>query len=193
MPQPRTVMDPDAVTAAHIYAQAVLELMGDDGQAEDFHAELLSLLGILERNPGFEEVLTAASLSTGQRQALVDRVFHGRVSERMEALLGTLAKHDRMGLLRAVACEFRELLDRREGRMEVAVTTADPMDESQRRTIESSLCEALKCRVGLRVYTDEAILGGMVVRVGDRVLDSSIAADLDRLRQELRLHRRASA
>jgi F-type H+-transporting ATPase subunit delta len=183
-------MEPGALTVAEVYADAVLGLLGEDDSAEDFHQELLALVDLLAAHHELDELLSLSLLSCRQKQLLVVRVFAGRASRHLEALLWAMARHDRLNLLRAVAGCFRRLLDVREGKVAVAVATACPLDEPARAAIVAALTEALGKQVILRVEVDEDLLGGAVVRVGDRVFDASIAADLDRMRRQLVEHRK---
>ena len=93
--------------------------------------------------------------------------------------------------MRAIARRFRELLSARQGRVEVLVTTAVPLDEQQRDRIVEALRGALGIEPLLRTSVDANALGGMIVRIGDRVYDASVATELERLRQSLTAKRSA--
>ncbi|HAU37019.1 MAG TPA: hypothetical protein DCX07_04810, partial [Phycisphaerales bacterium] len=73
----------------------------------------------------------------------------------------------------------------REGKVEVFVTTASPLDESDRAQVVAALREALQAEPIVRARVDENVLGGLVVRVGDRVFDASLATQLRRLKKAI--------
>ena len=186
-----TVMHPVSESLARTYAEALLGQVPTDVEAEEVAAELDAIVNLLVEMEGFEELLTAALLSRSERSAVVQRIFQGRVSEPVEALLNVMASTGRLGLLRALCRVFRSMLYRRQGKREVTVTTAVPPSDEQRERIGLVLAEALRAEPVLSVRVDPGVLGGMIVQVGDDVYDASVRAELanleDRLRREIRL------
>ncbi len=140
--RPPTVMDPTEMSLAELYAQSLLDVVPDDAQAQDLALELESLSGLLESIPGATTLLAGWTLPTEQRVSLVERIFEGRVSEKVESFLAVLNRCGRMLIFPAAVRAFRKLLDTREGKIEVEVTTALPLDESQRAAIEVQLAGA---------------------------------------------------
>ena len=179
------VMAPTQLAAAAVYAEALLDQIKDDAHAQDIARELESLVGLLDANPGAEELLTAALLSVRERCELILRIFHGRVSELMEAFMAVLARRDRLKLFRPAARQFQKLLDRRQGKVEVTLTTAIELNADQRRGAVEALRKALGAEPVLTTRVDPDLLGGATVRTGDRVYDASVAAQLKRLSQNL--------
>jgi len=178
------VLDPTAWSAAGIYAQAALGLM-DDAHAEDFLDELRALVDIFDQYGELNQLLGAPLLSSREKVALISRALSGNVSRQLEGLVVTMARHDRLNLLRPAANQMRRLLDLREGKIEVTVTTVDAMDSDQRQALVASLSQALHRDVILKEQLDEDLLGGAVVRVGDKVFDASIRAEIDKLQRDL--------
>lgn len=191
MPKPPSVLDVSTLTLAGLYAQAALDGM-DDSAALEFVQELEALVGILDSRPEVQTLLTAATINKRERIQIVERVFTGRVSPRLEAFLAVLARHERLGLLRNIARQGRKLLNARQGKIEVTVTTAVELDQQQRQELEQALSAALKAPVLLDLRVDETILGGLTLRLGDKLLDASIAAQLRQLARNLAA-RKASA
>ncbi len=184
-PRHPTVMDPDAISVAEVYAQALLSLCGDVQACEDVAGELVGLASLLNAEPDFDALLSASLLSARQRTELVKRIFVGRASDAVAGLLVILAQHDRMNLLRQVGARYRRLLDVKEGKVEVQVTTAGEMDDASVAAVMRELSQALGGEVLLQRRVNPDILGGMVIRVGDRVYDASIKKDLDRLSRSM--------
>jgi F-type H+-transporting ATPase subunit delta len=184
-PTQPSVLAPSTMTLAGTYAAAVLDLLADDAGAEEFYQELLALRGLLDEVDGFEHLLTAALLSAPQREELVVRVFSGRCSETLASLLGVLARNERLGLVRGIVEAFRHQLDRREGRVEVRVTTALPLEPGQRDALQQALDRSIGAVAAIKARTDPSLVGGMVIRVGDRLIDASVSGQLKRLRAQL--------
>ena len=100
-------------------------------------------------------------------------------------LLGVLNHNNRLWLVRPVAAAYRDLLDHRAGRVRVRVTSAVPLTDEQRGRLAETLAARLKKTPVLSVAVDPELLGGLVVRVGDQVIDSSVRTRLETLRSQL--------
>jgi len=183
--RPASVMDPTAVSLADVYAEALLGALPDDAQAERVAEELAQLVGLLDELDGAADLLAGALLSTDQRHRLIERVFTGRVCEPLEAVLDTLARRGRVGLLWAISHRYRRKLNARQGKVEVTVTTASALDDEQRQRVADAIAQAIEADPVLTTKVDPALLGGMCVRVGDRLFDASVATDLKRLRKAM--------
>ena len=181
----QTVMDPTALNVAEMYAQATLENCPDVAACEDFYNQLQSLVAVLDEHVQFEELMTASLLSHREKLSLVLRAFDGRVDERLAGLIAVLAKHGRLSLLRSIAGQFRKLLDVKEGKIEVSITTAVPMDSDQLKRIKDELSAKLGSEVVLTTAENADLLGGLVLRVADRVYDASVRKDLERIRRKM--------
>jgi len=186
-----SVMDPVSESLAGAYADALLGQVPSDVEAEEVAGELDAVVQLLDEIDGFESLLTAALLSSAERCAVVRRIFHGRVGEPVEAALHVMARAGRLGLLRLLRRTFRSRLYRRQGKREVTVTTAAPLDEVQRERTIRHLAETLACEPVVTFDVDEDLIAGMSVRMGDDVYDASVRAELaglqERLRKEIHL------
>jgi F-type H+-transporting ATPase subunit delta len=171
-------MDPAELSMGELYAQSLLDTLDDNGQAEEVAAELDALTVLLNSIPDSSSLLAGWSIPADQRISLVQRLFAGRVSEKVEAFLTVLNRHGRMLVLSAAVRGFRKLLDRREGKIDVRLTTATPLDDSQLSKIRQELETSLAGKAQVQLGVDENLLGGAVVRIGDRVYDASLRAEL---------------
>src|SRR4051794_1460557 len=96
---------------AQSYAQSVLDLANEKGQAEALGLELAGLKQVVDENPSFREVLTNPSISADDRGQLLDRVFRNHSSPLLFNTLGVLNQHGRLGLIDQIALAYDELLD----------------------------------------------------------------------------------
>lgn len=180
-----TVMHPRMTALAKTYAQALLDNVPDNDRAEDLADELDAMVRLLDDIEGFETLLTQAMLTRAQRDVLVRRVFSGRISEPAEAFVTVLGRRNRLLLMRPAAGQFRKLLNVRKGLLEVHATTSAPLDAKRHAEITRMLSEQLDSEVILIDHVDEDMLGGVVVRVGDRVYNASLATSIDKLSNRL--------
>jgi F-type H+-transporting ATPase subunit delta len=97
----------------------------------------------------------------------------------------TLAENRRLALLPEISARFDELKNEAEGVIDVTVTSAAPLDDSQRGTLAAALERRLRRSVRLQCATDPALIGGAVLRAGDLVIDGSLRGRLERIAYEL--------
>jgi len=180
-----TVMQPRLAALANTYAQALLDNAPDNDRAEEIADELDEIVQLLDDIKGFDALLTRAMLTRTQRDELVERVFAGRVSELAEAFVTILGRRNRLEVIRPAAMKFRQLLNIRKGLLEVHATTSAPLDEHRHAEIASMISEQLGSEIILIAHVDPDMLGGVVVRVGDRVFNASLATSIDKLSNRL--------
>jgi F-type H+-transporting ATPase subunit delta len=121
----------------------------------------------------------------GQRHALIERLLKSRVPEGVVKLAALLARKGRVDRLPAVAAEYRRLLDRRRGIVEARVTSAAPLSGDETEQLRDWVTRLTGRTVDLDVGVDEALIGGLTIRVGDTLLDASVRGRLERLRNQL--------
>lgn len=174
------MLDPTVMALRDVYAHALFSAMSVDDAAVA-EEDMRQIVGLLDTNPDMEPMLVGMAVKGEQQMAMIQRVFGGRVHEKVLVFLLVLAKHGRSVLLRPVATKFTRLVNERLGRVEVSVTTAVEIDQAEKDRIAAAIAEALKAEPIIRYNIDGELLGGMVMRVGDRVYDSSIRGQLHKL------------
>jgi len=179
-----TVLDPTVLRLGDLYAQALLEGLSVE-QADAVAAELDALGDVMDSVPGASDLLLGFMGRSEDRTRRLERVFKGRVSERVEALLGVLERHGRLTVLPSVIRSFRRRLNEKCGRVAMTLTTATPLDAAELASIRASLAASLGVEPMLTTRVDESLVGGAVLRVGDRVFDSSVRNQLDQLRRKI--------
>ncbi len=179
------VLEPTGLLLSETYAQALLETLSSPEQAHEVAAELEELGRLWYEIGGAAEMLAGPMLRGDQRTALVKKIFSGRVGEPVEALIMVLDRRRRIELIRMIGRSLRRLLNRREDKVEVTLTTAVPLDGSQEEAIAKDLQAMLQAQPLLRTQVDPGIIGGMVLQVGDKVMDASLRKQLDKLRQQV--------
>jgi F-type H+-transporting ATPase subunit delta len=178
--------DPSAQALARTYATAFLnaaETVGVEGVLEEFVSFMNDVLG---RHPDLESILLSGIVPDSQKVDLIARVLSGRASELFNSFLRVLAKHGRLELLQLILEESQRLHEQRSGRGRVTLTAARALSDAARDAIYSSLNAALPFDPVLETRTDPSLLGGLVIRIGDTVYDSSVRTRLKQLRARLR-------
>jgi F-type H+-transporting ATPase subunit delta len=179
-------------TAARRYADALFDLARRDA-TEDVWADALDaaaerlgsqdVLRILE-NPAipFQERLRAVRSVIGSGSLAADV---GPVADRLANLAGLLLERRRVDQLAAIAREYRRLLDRHRGIVTAIVTSAAPLTTDEAAAVGARVEAMTGTTVRLRSEVDPALIGGLTIRIGDRLHDASVRGRLERLRNEL--------
>jgi F-type H+-transporting ATPase subunit delta len=185
-PQHSTVMDSDLQQVAMLYAKAFLDAAG--GEVDDFVHQLEAVVAeCLDRYPKLELALASPKFSQEEKEAMLDRIFSGRVSKTLLNALKVLCRRGRISALRAIQRTASELRDEQLGRMRVEVSTAQPLTQEQKVMIAARLRESYGREAVLVERLDKELLGGVVLRIGDRVFDGSIKGKLQAMRQSVKL------
>lgn len=172
-------------TIAATYADALFEL-GERHQAHDAHAAALhEIVGLIEREPSVRLFLESPKIEAGERKAVLERVLRGRVPPLFLNFLLVVLDKRRQRLLPEIGREYDALLDRRAGRLHVQVTLAREPDERTEEDLRAELSRVLGLSVVPHVQVDPRILGGLVVRFGDKVMDGSLRRRLVGMRRRL--------
>jgi F-type H+-transporting ATPase subunit delta len=181
-----TVMDVTEERIARLYAKAFLGAVSHRDNSAALVEEVQSLADdVLARFPALEDTLRSSLVSHEQKERVLDRVFGPRASEVVLHFLKVLAKHDRLGLLRQIARQLKQLYAQQLGLTDVELQVASPLDDQLRQEIYQRLKAGLKSEPVLRVSVDPSLIAGLVIRVGDRVFDGSVANQFELARRAM--------
>jgi len=171
--------------AAVQYARALLELANEQKQAEAVGHELHELGEIIAGNKSLAAFLTDPGISESDRTDLINRVFKGRMSPIIVNVMGVLNSKGRLRRLPNIIEAYQELLDEQLGKIEVDVTVAQKLDPAALEEVRKRISSALKKDAVVHQYVDEKIIGGMVLRVDDKLIDASVKSQLEALKRKL--------
>jgi len=133
-------------------------------------------------DPEVARALTNPTIATEQRMAIVSDLFDGSEATNLAKLL---IESDRVRDVGAIADEFQRLADEAAGRVRATVTTAVELSSNDRDRVAEELSKRLGREIHLDVLVDPAILGGLKLQYGDRLVDASVATRLQQLRRRL--------
>ena len=171
---------------ARIYAEALLVAATQDGRADEVGEELTALVrDLLAGHPRVEAFFATRAVSRKAKGPILAAAFQSGTSELVRKFIGVLNQNGRLDLLRAITAAYHALRDETAGRVRVRVTSSVPLTDSQTTELKETLAARLKAEPVLEPRTDPDLLGGLVVRVGDRVFDTSVRTRLDNIRNHL--------
>jgi len=178
--------DPHMGAVARIYADAFLNAIPAGQQAEGLEEFRSFVEDVLNKQPEFSRLLLSGTISRDVKLGLVDRVLSGRASDLFTSFLRVLARHDRLDLVPLILAQAEIEYEKRSGRRRVQVISAQPLSEALLQKIRERLAAELSIQPVLEPAVDPDILGGLRIRVGDTVYDSSLRARLNQLRVTVR-------
>jgi F-type H+-transporting ATPase subunit delta len=170
-------------TAPRRYADAAFEIGIRDGTLEVWRRELEAATETVA-DPALLGVLASPAIPLDQRLDAAQKVF-AKLSQPVRNLILLLVRRGRIEQLPRVTAEFVRRDDERNGLTHATATSAAPLGEEEIRDIAARLEQMTGTRVSLDTNVDPSILGGIVVRIGDRLIDGSVRGRLERLRNQL--------
>jgi F-type H+-transporting ATPase subunit delta len=169
------------------YATALFELADEKKQLHQTAADLTTLKSMLAESEDLRRLIASPMVQREDKQraalAVVERAGLGELVRRFVAVL---AENRRLAELPGVIEGYLAQLAHRRGEMTAEVRVARPLSARQQRDLVEALKRSIGGRVSLDIRIDPALIGGMVVRVGSRMLDSSLRTKLQRLQLAMR-------
>lgn len=172
-------------TVARTYAEALLDLARQD-DAIEVYADAIHWIGELLRSEReFRLFLDTPRLDAGEKKSVVREALGDRVPTRFLRFLYVVIDKRRQRLIPEIATKFADLVDEHYGRVQVGVTLAHEPGEELKRALGERLVRAFEKEILPQYRIDPGILGGVIIRVGDRVMDGSLRRRLQSLRHML--------
>lgn len=169
------------LAVAKVYARAMLDLAQQSESSAEVLEELDAILAQAEASEELSDFLSNPVLDIGARRESLEVIFRGRVSDMTLDSIQVINRKGRLQLLPVIAEAYRAELRERQGLVEVHVTSAVPLPEAQRQRLLAAIDRQTGKKSQIVETVDPDILGGLVVRVGDDKIDTSVARELDKL------------
>ena len=176
----------DALAA--VYARSLFELAekaGGQSKITEVAAELEEISELLRSDRKIREFFSSPILDREERSQSIRRIFTNRITDLTLRFLLVLNAKGRLNHLETIAGGFDRLVQEAFGRIEVDVYTAAPLSTDQRDSLAERIRTALGREPVLHPYTDPTMLGGLKLRIGDQLIDGSIASRLRRMKREI--------
>ena len=175
----------DKQRLGEVYASSLIAAAEQQQLSDTVVDELDAIVDqVFEDSPELETTLSSPRVSIDEKETMLDRVFGSRTSELLLTFLKVVGRHGRLDCLRHIRRAARQKFNEMRNRVAVHVTTAAPLSDEQRHSIQDQLQRKMSCDVDLDCAVDESILGGIVIRIGDTVFDSSVSNRLARIKEQ---------
>ena len=173
------------------YGEALLQVAMEKeaehpGSAEEFYAELKEIMDILDANPKFDDLMIHPGIAKTEKLAVAQKVFQGRISPEIYEFLRLIIEKDRYRDLCDIV-EYVSVKIKEWKKIGVTyVTTAAPLKDEQKEQVQRRILETAPFNsLEMHYEVDPSLIGGMVIRIGDRVVDSSVKRKLNDLTNQL--------
>jgi F-type H+-transporting ATPase subunit delta len=155
-------------------------------KADDLLAQVQQVSAVLKENPDFDKLMMHPGIPKQEKIAAMENVFKGRVSDELAGLLELVVQKERYGDLQDIFSYFIDKIKAEKGIGVVHITSAVPLTEEQKKATVTRLLETTSYKqMESQFDVDESLIGGMVIRINDRVVDSSVRSKLSDLTRQL--------
>ena len=168
------------------YGEALFELAVEEGHEEELLQEITQLKVLLAENPDFGKLMNHPKILKEEKLTVLKKVFEGHISDELLGFLHLIISKDRYGEIDAILDYFIDEVKQLKGIGIAYVTTAAAISEAKQKEVEERLLATTSFKtMEMHFAVDESLIGGMVIRIKDRVVDSSVKNRLFELQREL--------
>ena len=173
-------------TIARNYAEALLTLAERANDLDGWGESFNQVAAAIENESRLKNFMAAPQIAAVEKNAVLEKAFAGKLPHTMLRFLQKLVLNRRQNLIPEIAVEYGNLVDITANRVHARVTVARETSDADREKIAAQLGRATGKTVVPHLQVNPAILGGVVVRIGDRVMDGSVRKRLSSLRSQMR-------
>jgi F-type H+-transporting ATPase subunit delta len=167
------------------YAHSLLAIARAEGHLDEVEDELFRFARIVEGNDELRMALADRTLPAERRMAIVEELLSGRALPTTAAIASFVVGIGRGHDLPAIVQRFVELAAAQREHEVAEVRSAVPLDDGQQRRLAEALGRATGKRIEVKVVVDPAVLGGLVARIGDTVIDGTVRHRLEQLKERI--------
>lgn len=170
----------DFTTAARPYARAVYQQATETSSVESW-SDALGLMSTVAGDAALTKVLDNPQLGREQKGELLIKVVGDKLNEQQKSLIKLMAENGRLKALPEVVRQFEVYRAEAEGKIDAEVVSAFPLNDEQEQAIAVMLKSRLGREITLSTSTDESLIGGVVIKAGDTIIDGSMKSQLESL------------
>lgn len=172
-------------SVAITFVNALLEVAAKKGQFEQIEKDLDLVCDVITRHEDFKKVLLHPSVTRNDKKDLIKKVFGEPVSGLMRNFLNLLVDRRKELVLESIPDVYKKTIDEKKGVLRAKVQTVIPITGDRLNNLKKRLAKITGKSVEIEVVKDPQILGGMVIRIGNNMIDGSVASRLKNLKARL--------
>lgn len=174
----------ELATLARPYATAVFKRAAETNTMSDW-SDVLAFISTVTSAKTVSEIVDNPKVSKDRLSTLLLDICQGQVSTEGENFLKLLVQNSRRDLVPDIALQFEQLKAAHEGYVDVEVASAFALSKDEQKKFTTSLEKTLNKKVRMNVTIDRSLIGGVLVRAGDRVMDGSVKGQLQHMQKSL--------
>ena len=168
------------------YGNALFELALEEGKLDSLYEEAASLISILNENEDLIKLLNHPQVSKDEKKKIVTETFDGRVADELTGLIAMVVEKGHVSKLIAILTYFVKQVKKEKNIGVAKVASAVELSDAQKKAIEQKLIETtIYETMEIDYSVDKSLIGGLVIRIEDRVVDSSIKTKLENMSRSL--------
>lgn len=167
------------------YAQALFDVAIKKDRVNKYIQDLTSIVEMLEGSSELKKVIRHPEISIKEKKDFFIKLFKGKIDEDLLTFLLILIEKDRILFLKEKLVELKKIDLEERGSIIAQVSTIQPLKEHQRKALIEKLMDKYTKQVELREIIDKDLIGGIVIKVGDDLIDGSVRSTVEDLRQNL--------
>ncbi len=168
------------------YAYALFEAGLELNKLDEFKKDLEAIVHTLDMEPQIQDILSHPKISKDEKKDFVSNVFGKMVCQEMINFLYVIIDKRRESYLVSIANEFKKLFNEHENILEVTAITAVPMDKKVQDRLEIVLGNKMDKRINLRNIVDKDIIGGVLLRIENKIIDGTVKGQLESMRKTIK-------
>ena len=169
---------------AATYARSLLELALQQGVVDAVREELTQVAQAVQADQALKLFMADPSISRDERARLIESTLKPQINPLLANFLQVVNLNGRMAMLDQIASAFESAVDEHNGRVDVEVTVATALDDAQLDQVRQRVSQALQKQAVVKQRVDDAIIGGLVLKVQDKLIDASVRSQLESMKQQ---------
>jgi len=174
-----------AKLVAGTYSEALFDVAVEAGKIEAFMDDLNGIVDSFNDYPEFFELFKTPQISIEEKKEIIENVFSGKINDEVLNFLKIIMDKQRGREIEAITKSYEARVYKHKGIEKATVLSAVPLSDEQMKAIKDKLQALTGKSIEMTGKIDKTILGGVMVRIGDRVIDGSLKSRLDNVREDL--------
>jgi len=179
------VSEPRIESVDRLYARSLYELAESAGAVDEVSEQAQQVRDLLRDEPGLQQLFNSRILTTEQLAGSLERMFSGKLHDAFYRFLMVVNRKHRLPRLRSILRAFAELIDEIRGIIDVQAYVAQALPDDRAAGVSDRIGQAMNKQVRLHQTVDESLIGGIKLKVGDRLIDGSVATQLRLIERRL--------
>lgn len=168
------------------YAEALYDIASKQKLVDQIEAELKAIEAVIKENDDFQKILYHPQITAANKKELLDLLFKGKVSDVTGNFLALLVDRRREAFFGDIVAEFVNLANAERNIVAAQVTSAVELNDKEKGKLDQVLARLTGKKVQTSYTVDPSLIGGVVVRIGDKIIDGSIRTRLATLKERLK-------